>query len=222
MSAENEKTPVGLSVPELCELRGLMGNRQPNPGQGEAMIAVILRFNLLLRGPAGTGKRWVARQTRDILTRMGNQVETMARWFGVSPSGQLWIDSAQMSAGISQIQRSSVLIVENVPPQPQFAQAFFSHLDFTARMIRASKATAAESPPETFTAELPESLPFGGLQIIATQNDPPENSKEQQQLSTAVTAAAFPPSTSSTGLVLNTTAPQAYNVHPSIFTVLFR
>ncbi len=110
--------------------------RQLSPSQTEVLLLAIMRTSLLMRGPNGTGKRWIARHVASCLSEIGERVELLTKFFGVSPQGQIWIDSASLPLGMRQLSRATVLVVDDIPSQPLAAAAFFAHLDMLARIAR--------------------------------------------------------------------------------------
>lgn len=236
----------------LNQMRESALTRQFTRAQSEVVELAFLKYNLLLRGPANCGKRFIARAAGDLLgirRRYGQKVETvevMAKWFTVTPSGQTMIDEASLSIAKEQIQRATVLIIENVPCHPQAAAAFFAHLDFYCKAERCKSHSKLQ-------LKSPAQASFGGIQIIATQNDitdsiephplAPINQVLWARSSTSLIAAPTSTSSSATtsstasasggagptqtmphqiGILVTTAAPPTSNPHPDVFVLLFR
>jgi hypothetical protein len=168
----------------LNQMREAAQTRQFTRAQSEVVELAFLKYNLLLRGPANCGKRFIARCAGDLLgmrRRHGQKVEiveVMAKWFTVTPNGQPIIDEASLSIAKEQIQRATVLIIENVPCHPQAAAAFFAHLDFYCRAERCNMFNGTHKS----TLNKPSQSSFGGIQIIATQNDIPDPDQDRDTL----------------------------------------
>jgi len=113
----------------------------------------------LLTGPKGMGKRWICKHAAHFLTLLGEKVELMVKFFGVSGDGRIWIDAASLPKALEQIKSATALIVHDVPLL--HSSLFFSHLDFVCRMHRCTHTEKFEGS---------EQLPFGGLQLISTQD----------------------------------------------------
>lgn len=199
----------------LGALRRSAKTRKLSSSQTDALlISVGLRINLLMRGPAGTGKRWILRHAAHTLGQLGEGVELLAKFFNVLPNGQLVLDAAALPVAWSQLRRASVLVIDDVPSQSTAATAFFAYLDLLCRVARcatapitapsAAAAVNSSSGPTDVSGrwrvsaaaeEAPEQLPFGGLQILATQNannaDP--RTETQPELVWSSSAASHPP-----------------------------
>lgn len=261
-SGEDEKV-LEEQLQLLRQLRDVSRTRKLTRAQAEVVALAFCKYNLLMRGPPNSGKRWIARHAQILLGMKSNKgtkvetVEIMSKWFTVTPQGQVIIDDAMLAVGMEQIHRATVLIIENVPGHPLAAAAFFAHLDFICKVERckACRAAATSTSTSAYAASAvnnPSELPFGGIQIIATQNDaadaaatPPNNeypNTPQVLWSTATTnpnpiatnnsASAIsarggsgpgvPVGTTQLGLLVTTAAPATSNPHPDIFVVLFR
>jgi hypothetical protein len=207
--AEAAGAAAGAAVAAQAELGYLQQLRalsrlRPTRAQANVILLAFSRFNLLMRGPPNSGKRWIARHAASLLSLErphsphdphdppggafssggrgdpAERVESLCKWFTINAQGQIIIDDAMTSSGTEQIRRATVLIVENVPSHPVSAAAFFAHLDFVARMIR-SQPIGRDSDAQAYVLHRGRSstLPFGGIQIIATQNE----SEEERALS---------------------------------------
>lgn len=177
----------------LQQMRDISRTRELTRAQSEVVALAFCKYNLLMRGPANTGKRWIARRAGDLigLRRFnGSKVDTveiMSKWFTITSGGQIIIDEAALPVAMDQIRRATVLIIENVPCHPQAAAAFFAHLDFICKVERCKSTKLITNAKFTnslanLTSSLPSqtcnstsSEPFGGIQIIATQNDSVES-----------------------------------------------
>lgn len=173
-----------LSV--LRELRDRSGERPRHRSHADVVALAICRYNLMLKGPAGTGKRWIAAHAAAMLEMLERQSATarglprppgkvlvMTKWFSIGPDGQPRIDPGAVGVGTSQILLASVLIVEHVPLEPHAAAAFFALLDFYCRAERCRLRSDAGASEAHSRGTHPKDLPFGGIQIIATQDDAP-------------------------------------------------
>lgn len=150
---------------QLCqELRLISSKKQLSPSQRSALVAIMLRLNPLLTGPKGMGKRWISKHAAQFLTVLGEKVELMVKFFGVSADGKIWIDAASVCKALEQIRTATVLMVHDVPVS--HSGLFLAHLDFVCRMHRSYGGSGSEKLP----FEGCEQLPFGGLQVIATQD----------------------------------------------------
>lgn len=244
------KSEASLSV--LGRMRDMARTREIPRSQSEVLALAVLKYNLLMRGPAGMGKRWIARHAGHILALRGEKVEIMSKWFTITPQGQIMIDGASLPVAVEQIRRATVLIIENVPCHPQAAAAFFAHLDFICRIERCKTYQKAQITKdaalkqfngECFSMDGPEQSSFGGLQILATQNDttetePSPTANNQVLWTTPASATAAVAGNASgsgpsgqtaasgrvtqLGLVVSQAAPVAGNPHSEVFVLLFR
>jgi hypothetical protein len=183
----------------LSAVRRSAKTRKLSSSQTDALLmAVGLRLNLLMRGPAGTGKRWILRHVAHTLGQLGEGVELLTKFFNVLPNGQLVLDRAALPFAWSQLQRASVIVIDDVPSQPAAATAFFAYLDLICRIARCQAAPTAVSAAASDDAaaaykrwrlgndggtvscdEAPEQLPFGGIQVLATQNHAHSSAKTE-------------------------------------------
>ena len=192
---ETEHNDNDVSFRALTEVRrSAAKTRRLSSSQMDALLIMAggLRVNLLLRGPVGTGKRWIARHIARTLTLLGENVEFVSKFFTVLPQGQVVIDAAALPLALAQLQRASLIVIDHVPPQPQAASMFFAHLDLLCRIVRCpgvpaplvSKSSSSTTPSTTIPSlsssstssspaasdDTPEQLAFGGLQLLTTQN----------------------------------------------------
>jgi hypothetical protein len=131
------------------------------------------------------------------LGKLGEDVEPLAKFYNVLPSGQFVLDAAALPIAWAQLQRATVIVIDDVPAQPAAASAFFAYLDVLARVARCQSPRPPPSSTAISTAdgegaaykkwrtslggasdEAPEQLSFGGLQLLATQNCAPEAKSE--------------------------------------------
>jgi hypothetical protein len=177
----------GEELGVLERMRELSRTREQTRAQSEVVALAFCGYNLLLRGPVNSGKRWIARRAGDLLSlrrhggRKVETVEIMSKWFTVNALGQIILDEGSLAVAMEQIQRATVLIIENVPSHPQAAATFFALLDFTCKVERGKARRSLSGlsglsglPRTSCKADSPLQAPFGGLQILATQSDYPE------------------------------------------------
>lgn len=221
------------SVSAKSKTEEALDTREMTRPQSHVLALALTRFNVLMRGPSASGKRWIARHAGHVLTRRCNEVvEIMSKWFTVTSHGQIVIDPNLIAAGLDQIRKCTVLIIENVPAQPHAAASFYAHLDFVCRMERCKTRSTAQIDRTQL-----ERMSFGGIQVIATQDETPEPTTTSSLATTLAlapshpTSAAgvplpslppLPPLPTQMGLVLNTVAPSASSPHSDVLTIVFR
>ena len=157
---------------DTVKMREALDTREMTRPQSHVLALALTRFNVLMRGPSASGKRWIARHAGHVLARRCNEVvEIMSKWFTVTSHGQIVMDPNLIAAGLDQIRKCTVLIIENVPSQPHAAASFYAHLDFVCRMERCKNRGTTQVDRSQL-----ERMSFGGIQVIATQDDAPEPS----------------------------------------------
>lgn len=120
--------------------------------QTRVVVMILSKINVVLRGPERMGKAFVSRHACKILKVLDENVELLVKGFTITPAGEIKTDGKLTNEMQNQIRTCSVLLIDEIPTEASPAATYLAHLDFLCRVLKG------------------DSLPFGGIRIIAIQN----------------------------------------------------